>query len=288
MDMNSADEEDFTVLHRLATNQIFRTSRRVTYSPRPFRAFKDAEALHSIIESVVPMGGDVDTLTSSAEAAKQKKQRSTDDSKNGYTALILAILEGDEDLVEALLSCDASVHTKNLSGETALFHTSHRANVEQPNLINCVQRLVSAGAEMNIRSPSSKSALLNAASSGLLGIFDFLLSHGADIDERDYGTRSTNPGKSVFAFFAKVNALQRRTQFIMANPRDRGEKVWFEAPWDSLQTSKTFDLQRMMERNTHTQQQSRDMRGKWDECVLVLENYGGRTSTEPEHYEAYP
>jgi ankyrin repeat protein len=204
IDMNSADEEGFAVLHRLATNQTFRTSRRVAYSPRPIRSIKDVEVLQSIITAVIDLGGNTEMLTSNAETAKRKTQRSTDPSKSSYTPLMLAMLEGDEDLVDALLACGASVHTQNLSGETALFHTSHRANAEQSDLIKCVQKLVFSGANVNHHSSNGNSALLAAAQSQLLEVFDFLLCNGANIDETDRKERTTTPGKSVFACFAST------------------------------------------------------------------------------------
>jgi ankyrin repeat protein len=202
IDMDSADEEGFTVLHRLATNQTFRTSRRITYSPRPFRNATDAKVLRAIVKAVLILGGNIEILTSSAETTKRKEQRPTDLDKASYTPLMLAMLEGDKDLVETLLDCGASVHTENLVGETALFHTSHRANAAQPDLIRCVRKLISRGADVNHHSSNGNCALLSAAQSRLIPVFDFLLSKDASIDERDCMEHTLTPGKSVFASFA--------------------------------------------------------------------------------------
>jgi ankyrin repeat protein len=204
IDANSADEEGFTVLHRLATNQIFRTSRRMAYSPRPFRNIVDLEVLQSIIGAIIKLGGSIEMLTSSAEAAKQKNQRSTDLKKKSYTPLMLAMLEGDTDLVDALLACGADVHTENLSGETALIHTSHRANFEQPDLIKCVQTLVSKGADVNHHSSNGNCALLAASKFKLIEVADFLLCSGACIGETDRKELTATPGRSVFAFFVSI------------------------------------------------------------------------------------
>ncbi|KAF1941276.1 hypothetical protein EJ02DRAFT_492792 [Clathrospora elynae] len=55
LDANDADEEGFTVLHRLATNQIFRTSRGIRYSPRSFRDINDTDVLQSMVAAVTSL-----------------------------------------------------------------------------------------------------------------------------------------------------------------------------------------------------------------------------------------
>lgn len=204
LDMNCADEEGFTVLHRLANDQVFRTSRGIAYSPRWLRFADEHTSLRAIVEASVTLGADLDRLTSDATTAQQKVQRLTDLDKSSYTPLMLAMLEGDVALVEALLKCGANVHTTNNEGTTALFHTSHRANAQQPNLLDCMRLLIKHGSNVNHSARNHRSALLNAASSGLLEITDFLLENGARPDERDDSPRTATPGKSIFAFFAST------------------------------------------------------------------------------------
>jgi ankyrin repeat protein len=220
VDINSADEEGFTVLHRLATSQIFRTSRRVRYPAHMFRGTDQAGSLQALIVAIQSLGGDIERLTSSAEAAIQKIQRCTDLEKFSYTPLMLAILEGDHGLVLALLECGASVNTENASRTTALFHISHRANAEQPQLLHCFQTLFTHRANIYHCSSNGNTPLLAAAKGQVYDIFDFLLSQGAHIDERDRTERSALPGKSVFAFFASFDnssdgiLLQLLTKYV--------------------------------------------------------------------------
>ncbi|KAF1992975.1 hypothetical protein P154DRAFT_583255 [Amniculicola lignicola CBS 123094] len=204
VDIHSADEEGFTVLHRLATSQIFRTSRRVRYSVQIFRGLDEAEALRALIVAIKSLGGDVERLTNSADTAVRKEQGCTDLAKSSYTPLMLAMLEADHILVQALLDCGASVHTKSAPQTTAIFHLSHRANAEQPRIWQCFKTLIAHGANVNHCSSAGNTMLLTAAQRKLRDIFDFLLSQSAHIDERDETPRSATPRKSVFAFFAST------------------------------------------------------------------------------------
>jgi ankyrin repeat protein len=205
VDINSADEEGFTVLHRLATSQIFRTSRRVRYSASIFRESDETKSLRALIVAIQSLGGNIESLTSDADTATQKKQRDTDLEKSSYTPLMLAMLEADHSLVEALLDCGANANTENVSRATAFFHMSHRANDEQPQLLQCIRTLCTHGANINHRSSTGNTPLLAAAQGRVRDIFDLLLSQGAHIDERDRTLRTNSPGKSVFEFFASFD-----------------------------------------------------------------------------------
>ncbi|RAR04451.1 serine/threonine protein kinase [Stemphylium lycopersici] len=205
VDINAADEEGFTVLHRLATSQIFRTSQSVRYSAQMFRELDETALLRALIVAIQKLGGDIERLTSDADTAIQKKQRDTDLPKSSYTPLMLAMLEADHSLVRALLDCGASANKANASQATALFHISHRANAEQPQLLQCFQTLFNHGASLNHHSSNENTALLTAAQGKVRNVFELFLSLGAHIDERDKSGRTVFPGKSVFAFFASFD-----------------------------------------------------------------------------------
>ena len=232
VDIHSADEEGFTVLHRLATSQIFRTSRRMRYSVQMFRGLDEAEALRALIVAIKSLGGDIERLTNNADTAVRKEQRRTDLAKSCYSPLMLAMLEADHNLVQALLDCGASVHTESVSQTTAMFHLSHRANAEQPRLLQCFQALVAHGANVNHCSSTGNTPLLAAAKHKLRDIFDFLLSRGAHIDERDETSRTVTPRKSVFAFFASTEessdgiVLEFLTRYVFhSSEPDRKRRV---------------------------------------------------------------
>jgi hypothetical protein len=101
-----------------------------------------------------------------------------------------------------------------------LFHISHRANAEQPQLLHCFQTLFTHRANIYHCSSNGNTPLLAAAKGQVYDIFDFLLSQGAHIDERDRTERSALPGKSVFAFFASFDnssdgiLLQLLTKYV--------------------------------------------------------------------------
>ena len=210
IDINSADEEGFTVFHRLATSQVFRTSRRVRYSAHIFRRADEIAPLRALIKAIMRLGGDIERLTSSAESATRKVKRSTDIKKSSYTPLMLAVLEADHSLVQAVLECGASVRTENESQTTALFHLSHRANAEQPQLLQCLQTLFAYGADVHHCSLTGNTPLLAAAQGMGPEIFDYFLSQGACIDERNNTPDTVFPGKSVFAFFASFDDCSDR------------------------------------------------------------------------------
>lgn len=232
VDINSADEEGFTVFHRLATSQVFRTSRRVRYPAQIFRGPKEDEVLPAMILAIKSLGGDIERLTSTAETAIQKEQRPTDLRKSSYTPLMLAMLEADHSLVRALLSCGASANTANASGATALFHVSHRANAEQPQLLQCCETLFTHVANVNHRSSTGNTPLLAAAQGQIWDVFDLFLSRGAHIDERNRTDRAVFPGKSVFACFASFNSgsddvlLHLLTKHVLnSSERERKRRV---------------------------------------------------------------
>lgn len=224
VDINSADEEGFTVLHRLATSQTFRNSRGVTYWSPCFRKMDDISTLRIIVKKIVSLGGDLERLTSSADAAIQKVQRTTDLEKSSYTPLMLAMLLGDYDLVTVLLEIKACVDTKNVFGRTALSCISHRANYEQPDIMLCIQKLVSHNADVNHRSYDGGSALLSAAHGRLVDVVDYLLRNGCNIDERDNTSRTITPGKSIFAIMADLKpqsdevTLQLLEKHVLTHP----------------------------------------------------------------------
>ncbi|KAI8941751.1 hypothetical protein NX059_002955 [Plenodomus lindquistii] len=341
VDINSADEEGFTVFHRLATSQVFRTSRRVRYPAQMFRGKNETDSLRALIAAIKSLGGDIERLTSSAETAIQKEQRPTDLEKFSYTPLMLAMLEADHSLVQALLTCGASVDTENTSRATALFHISHRANAEQHQLLQCFRTLLAYGANVNHRSSTGNTPLLAAAQGKVRDIFDLFLSLGAHIDERNRTDRAVFPGKSVFASFvssdegsdqnllkllttyvfqsseperkrrviqegsdsgstllhecaafampdcvkallqngARVNALERKTLCGLQDGKSIERNVWYETPLDCLESTRTFKLNMVKQRNALSLNRSKILQVRWNEVEKHLKSEGGKPWT---------
>jgi hypothetical protein len=76
---------------------------------------------------------------------------------------------------------------------------------------------------------------------------------------------------------AHVNALQRQTLFIAANPRNKGKKVWYQTPWNAMKTSGEFWEKTILARNTHSLQQRQDLQARYDRCRKALEDQRGYT-----------
>ncbi|KAF2726710.1 ankyrin [Polyplosphaeria fusca] len=217
VDVNSADEEGFTVLHRLASSHVFRTSRGSRYSSVPFRGYDEMGNAQEIIKAIIRLGGDVERLTSSAETAKRKERQTWQNKLPSYTPLMLAMLEGDYHLMQSLIDHGASVSTENIAKDVALDCISHRAR-DQPNLIKCMQTLLQNGADANRLSSHGTSPLFHAATAGQPAIFKLLLSRGAHIDSTGTVNTALESGQSAFEKLAAVS----RDFF----PQPKDETLW--------------------------------------------------------------
>lgn len=212
VNVNASDEEGFTVLHRLSHEQLFRTSTLVIFSPFPFRTGTDSADLMNVVSLVKQLGGDIESLTSSAIPEAIKQQRKPWEVPS-YTPLMLAMLQSDLELMSALITCGADVHTQNVFEETALLSLSHRAAFQEKPCLEGVQLLVTHGANVNHHSSDGSCALVRAAAFMMLDVFEFLLHKGADVDARKPGQSSKN--LNVFGILARRQAFPRYEEIVL-------------------------------------------------------------------------
>ena len=123
---------------------------------------------------------------------------------HGRTALFLAAGQGNLEVVQALLSHGADVNKSDIHGRTALFSAAIRGNVE------VVQALLSRGADVNEGDIDGETALLVAAGQGNVEVVQALLSHGADVNKSDKYGRTALFSAAIGGNVEVVQALLSR------------------------------------------------------------------------------
>jgi ankyrin repeat protein len=97
----------------------------------------------------------------------------------GYTALMMATLNGKFEMVELLVEAGANLDVASISGNTALIIATDTGNFEIAEL------LVDAGANLDMVNENGDTALLKATNKGTLSIFELLVDEGANLDVVD-------------------------------------------------------------------------------------------------------
>lgn len=132
-----------------------------------------------------------------SEFAKIIDINASDKYSIGWTALVLAVKEGDLNLTKYLISQGANLHIKDYSGKNVLMFSAENGHLE------VLKYLLSKGADIYALSEYTKQTILmRVAIEGHLDITDYLVSRGADIHAKD------NTGKNVLMFSAEHGHLE--------------------------------------------------------------------------------
>jgi ankyrin repeat protein len=206
-DMNAVDEEGFSVFHRLSTSHVLHTRMGNAFTVRPFlgRPLKMQKRLKDTVSGIKALRGNIDLLTTPMVSNAQHSWRPW--SKRSYSPLMLASIVGAVNIVRTLLENGANVELENNEQETAVFCLFRWVECAEDDLkLQCLELLVSSGADINHRSKSGEAPVVQAAKSRLIDAVDFCLSNGASTDERAMDSISIRPGRPMLHFLAKPDA----------------------------------------------------------------------------------
>lgn len=198
VDVNATDEEGVCVLHRLSANHIRHTRAFNAYSFLPFRGSQasQTEQQRRIVSAVVSLGGDLDKLTTPGTMYNQRGRQAALDS---YTPLMLAVMGDCTSLVDVLLEAGASADFVNPEGNPVLLCLPDTGGTA----CGVIGSLISAGANIHARGHTGNTVLIKAAAYRDVSAVDFLLSHGADIEDTDVNHKSFNLSWNVFELLAR-------------------------------------------------------------------------------------
>lgn len=198
ININDADEEGFTVLHRLSTSAVRCTNSGCSFSFLPFQGSPENldDRLRRTVVAIKSLGGDFEKLTTPKASTAQKRQADGQELDfERYTPPMLAALGGWPRVVKALLEAGASAATENQQGNTAL----HCVSEDKRFTAETVRILVEAGAAPCHANRVGVTPLQRVAMRRSIGAMEILLSRGADIEDTNKMPRPTLKGSSIFA-----------------------------------------------------------------------------------------
>jgi serine/threonine protein kinase/ankyrin repeat protein len=203
VNVNSVDEEGFTVLHRLSARPQLRTRLGVTisYAQLKVRVKDSCSRLVDIIEIVKKLGGNLDQLTTLTSIPGHSLEKQPEN----FTPLMLAAMAGQAEVVNALLSCGSNPNFENDNGVTALHCLTREMHPDIPDCAfeTCAQHLIAYGADVNHRVPGYEPLVIRVCFEQKHQLVDILLSNGADPGERRmFGDLVYPTGTSIWALLA--------------------------------------------------------------------------------------
>jgi ankyrin repeat protein len=99
--------------------------------------------------------------------------------KDGNTALMLASMNGDPEIVNLLIRKGADINARSATGYTALMYVSSKGDTAAAKL------LIKKGADVNIRNNDGDTALMLASLNGNFEAAKLLVESGADVNARN-------------------------------------------------------------------------------------------------------
>ena len=126
--------------------------------------------------------------------------------EEGCTPFVRAAQSSDTELMQLLLDWGADPFTPTAFGDTALTAAGGIGWVEgvtyersQKENLEAIKMLVYLGLDVNGANKDGRTALMGTAMKGRNEALQFLVDHGAKLDQRDNGSRDTNTASSKLA-----------------------------------------------------------------------------------------
>ena len=138
----------------------------------------DASGAYNVTQTIAMTGQDIRTAL---EKGADKDARN----KDGCTTLMIASLNGNIGVVNALLSAGADTEVRDNNGLTALIYAAHAGQSQ------AVSALIEAGANKETTHNKGGTALMEASALGNVDVVKTLLKAGANIDAKQPSTGIT-------------------------------------------------------------------------------------------------
>ncbi|XP_071037934.1 serine/threonine-protein phosphatase 6 regulatory ankyrin repeat subunit B-like [Parasteatoda tepidariorum] len=122
-------------------------------------------------------------------------------SSEGYTLLHNSVKNGNDEIVELLITEGADVEAKSNHDETPMFFTVSK---------NVFELLIAKGANINAKSSEGYTPLHSAVMNGRDEVVELLIKEGADVEDKDYFERTP-------IFYARSKRVH---EFLIANGAD--------------------------------------------------------------------
>jgi ankyrin repeat protein len=202
VDINDTDEEGLNLFHRLSASALRWTRNGNTYEDFLFRGtvWKQRQSLKRTIEAISALGGNLEQMTTPAVQSGQISEGQRTMTFPRRTPLMMAVLAGLPDVVEALLDAGANVNAQDDFGRTALLCVSEK---EGPATA-IMGTLIKHGANVNHTSHLGTTPIVVAATRKFPGMVELLLSEGADLESKAPITKEglSREGKGVIGLLA--------------------------------------------------------------------------------------
>jgi ankyrin repeat protein len=211
---HATDEEGYTPFHRLSYLRTGRTSDglRFWYLALRGSAEKSEVRIAHTIRVLKRLGGNINQLTNTPD-------RPTLQGVSGITPLMIAVSKADCEVTSALLAAGAEVDHVNRDGTSALMCLPHISDphVTPGSLLSIFHTLLSAKANVNLKSFDETTPLIAAVNSDSMPCVQALIEHGADLN-------ASQRGFNIVATLMYHNGYLPQLASPDAKSRDEAEK----------------------------------------------------------------